>query len=179
MSQYYGQNSTINKLTGELWSEGVQTYSGDGGDNEIAVPGPGSGYSFAYAHIKFSGSGVATNSYTQFHNSSDSHLSMEYSCRYHRQDGGNSYYVGNSTWQKFADSQDCSTGWLARFWIPVGNYDRVQVSGCISWTYNGVGIAETHGSYQRQGTDNIGKVGVNIDGSGTVTGMHWRVIGYR
>ena len=67
MSQYYPQNSTTNALTGEIWSEGSNTYSGDGGDNEIQIPS--SGYAYAFVHIRFSGSGVATNSYTQFHNS--------------------------------------------------------------------------------------------------------------
>lgn len=177
MGQYFGQNSTTNNLTGEVWSQGTHTYSGDGGDNEIAIPT--SGYSFAYVHIKFLGSGVSTNSYTQFHNSSDSHLSMEYSSRYHTQNGGNSSYNGNSLWQQFAQSQDCSVGWLCRWWIPVGSWNRVQISGDISWTVNGVGIAKTHVSYQRQGTDTIGKVGCNIDGGGTVTGMYFRVIGYR
>lgn len=177
MSQYYAQNSTTNALTGEIWSEGSNTYSADGGDNEIQIPS--SGYAYAFVHIRFSGSGVATNSYTQFHNSADSHLSMEFSTRYHTQNGGNSNYSGNSSWQQYASSQDCSVGWTGRWWIPIGTYSRVQFNGIISWTVNGVGIAETHGSYQRQGNDNISKVGCNIDGGGSITGMQWRVIGYR
>ena len=30
MSQYFGQNSTNNNLTGEVWSQGSHSYSSDG-----------------------------------------------------------------------------------------------------------------------------------------------------
>ena len=177
MSQYFGQNHTTNNLTGEVWSQGSHSYSGDGGDNEVAIPT--SGYSFAYVHCYFTGSGVSSNSYTQFHNDADSHMSMEFSSRYHSQSGGSSNYYGNSSWQQYASNQDCSVGWLCRWWIPVGTWNRVQISGDISWTVNGTGIAKTHVSYQRQGNGAIGKVGCNIDGGGSITGMYFRVLGYR
>ena len=46
---YYAQNSTTNKLTGEIWSEGSNTYGADGGYNEIQIPS--SGYAYAFVQV--------------------------------------------------------------------------------------------------------------------------------
>lgn len=165
-------------ISGEVWSEGEVTFSGDGGDVEVKIPT--SGYLYCDVYLDYDGSGTATNSYTQFHDSTGTRVGMEYVYRNYDRAGSNTVFTGSSdSWQLFAQSQDCNQGWVLKASIPVGSRDRPHIHIDVAYTKSGVGAAWTHGSLSYPSSGTIQRIGCNIDGGGTITRMTWRVVGYR
>jgi len=180
MTTYAVQTGTPVHLGGEVWSTGSATSLNDGGD--VAVYIPTSGYQYVNVVIHYDGSLTSTNSYTQFHNNQGNRVSMEYCYRgYDVNQNTFNYQGGNDGWQLFAQSQDCSQGWLLNAIIPVGPdfTQRPQVQIDMVYTRNGIGVARLHGGASYTGGYPLERVGVNIDGDGVVDSMYWKVIGYK
>ena len=179
MSLYAVQTGTPVHLGGEVWSTGSATSLNDGGD--VAVYIPTSGYQYVNVVIHYDGLNTASNSFTQFHNNQGSRVSMEY-CYRGYDSGSNAFnYQGSAEWQLFAQSQDCSQGWLLNAIIPVGpdfNY-RPQVQIDMVYTRSGIGVARLHGAASYTGGYPLERIGCNIDSNGVVDSMYWKVIGYK
>lgn len=174
---YQAQSGLPVHLSGEVWSTGSLTGLND--DNDVAVYIPTSEYQYAHVMIYYDGTGTATNSYTQLHNSSGSRVSCEYVFRGYDSSSNALNYQGGGAWQLYAQSQDCNVGWTLNAIIPVGSRNRTQIQIDMVYTRSGIGVARVYGGLSRPAADTIERIGVNIDGGGVVDFMEWKVIGYK
>ena len=180
MTVYQVQSGTPVHLGGEVWSTGSQTGMNEPSDAAVYIPT--SGYQYVNVVIHYDGSGLGQNAYTQFHNNQGSRVPMEYCYRGYDAKGSTFNYLGGSAdWQTFSNILDCGQGWLLNAIIPVGPdfTQRPQVQIDMVYTRNAIGVARLHGGASYTGGYPLERVGVNIDGTGVVDSMHWKVIGYK
>lgn len=180
MTVYQTQAGTPVHLGGEVWSTGSLTGISDGGD--VAVYIPTSGYQYVNVVIHYDGTGTGINAYTQFHSNQGGRVPMEYAYRGHYVGGTTFSHTGGAdTWQTFSTNLDCDQGWLLNAIIPVGpNFNqRPQIQVDMVYTRNAVGVARLHGAASYTGGYPIERIGCNIDNTGVVTALYWKVIGYK
>ena len=168
----------IRDTGGELIEKSTWTGSNTG-DVDFTFPDSNE-FSHFDCYYEIFGTGIGNQFYTQVKNAAGTRLNMEFAY-YYWNNGGSSGFTatGASTWQSIGQSYDMFSETWVHARIQAGTHNRPGILIDVNSTRSGVGAQRLSGSMHHAGTVAYKSLGFNVDGTGAITRVNYRCIGYR